>query len=399
MPVNFRSLVAPQTPSADPYAEAERRRALAEALSARASKPRDFGTMSTGQATTLGIAQLAEALLARRAGNRATDAENTARQQQLATNQSAIGALLPDAPDAEAQQLETLPGMELGAVEGPDRAMAAKRQSLVDVLASQDPRAVGAMLAKEQMSRAFPEQITPYQRESLDTQKQVVKDAAAARASEGAANREARIEELSMRLTDARTQAAERLALQRELAKLQAETARAGQQNAKDIAQLRTDGKTDAENDKKQGRLAAMEATKAALIRVQKTSDTLGDGGGPIEGRFPALGPITQDFDGSVSQLLAAIQSALRVPGIGSQSNMELQALMNALPLRTQSKGVRDEQIKGIQKRLDTIIARESGEMPAADASTPRSFATEAEAEASGVKGEVMIGGRKAVIE
>ena len=87
------------------------------------------------------------------------------------------------------------------------------------------------------------------------------------------------------------------------------------------------------------------------------------------------MGEATQDFDGAVAQLLAALQSAIRIPGIGSQSNMELQALMEALPLRKQEKKVRDNQITGISQRLDEILSREAAAQDAAptgDASPQR---------------------------
>jgi len=172
--------------------------------------------------------------------------------------------------------------------------------------------------------------------------------------------------------------------LRRELATMTAATARdaeAGrnERGAADRAERDARGAADREarataksvagDDKKQGRLASLEATKAALVRVQTTSDNLDSGGGAIEGRLPAMGVLTQDFDGAKAQLLGAIQTALRVPGIGSQSNMELQALMGALPERTQEQTVRNNQIKGIAERLQIIMAREEmndGDSPAA---------------------------------
>jgi hypothetical protein len=54
-----------------------------------------------------------------------------------------------------------------------------------------------------------------------------------------------------------------------------------------------------------------------------------------------------------------------------------------------------------VQKRIDEIKEGKMGATPAegADASDVRSYATEAEAKAAGVKGEVLIGGRRAIIE
>lgn len=118
---------------------------------------------------------------------------------------------------------------------------------------------------------------------------------------------------------------------------------------------------TDKANQAKTDKEPVFRAAMNALNYVKVSSDKLGSGGGRLEGKLPAWGEATDQYEAAVAGLLAAIQSALRVPGIGSQSNMELQALMQSLPTREMSQVVRDQQIKQIKDRLEIIAGRELG--------------------------------------
>jgi hypothetical protein len=90
------------------YKEAARRKAMAEALEQRAQAPREFGTMNTGQALGLGIAQLGEALIARREANRARSAQEMADAQTRTQTTQAIQQL----GAARGAGPEFVPGME-----------------------------------------------------------------------------------------------------------------------------------------------------------------------------------------------------------------------------------------------------------------------------------------------
>ena len=75
-------------------------------------------------------------------------------------------------------------------------------------------------------------------------------------------------------------------------------------------------------------------------------------------------------------------------------------AVRNAKNIYIGNKAPKQNEID-VQKRIDEIREEQMGATPVegTDASDTRSFDTEAEAKASGVKGEVLIGGRRAVIE
>ena len=75
-------------------------------------------------------------------------------------------------------------------------------------------------------------------------------------------------------------------------------------------------------------------------------------------------------------------------------------AVKNAKNIYIGNKAPKQNEID-VQKRIDEIREEQMGATPVegTDASDTRSFDTEAEAKASGVKGEVLIGGRRAVIE
>jgi hypothetical protein len=367
--INFKQIFAPQKPDGS-YEDAARQQAIAEALQKRAMQqrgPAPGGPVQAQYGIGEGLTQLAEALLARRAGKSAIEAKKAADTKQTSLNNELAKALtmksagsIMDVQTGQSAPMETMTGQ---------RNAYDLQQAVAGI---GDPQKAGQFLAGKQMERLLPDPAAVADRELKAYQIE-------AGMSDRAEARQAQMERLRFEI-----QAEERAGrradeLKMQLAQLQADARLSAAEIAagarRDAAEAQGDAKKAAANDKKQGRLASLEAARGALARVQKTSDTLGSGGGYIEGRIPAIGPVAQDFDGAKAQLLAAIQGALRTPGIGSQSNMELQALMAALPERTQEKEVRDNQIKGIADRLAIIIEREANSDAALSPAAPAAAA------------------------
>jgi len=262
----------------------------------------------------------------------------------------------PQKIDAQGQPIAGTEPQQMLDIDTGRPELSARGQALSRAVAGQDPQQIRQFLMQQQLSRLLPD---PSQVADRDLKRMQIEGGLRDRADA----RQQRMLELGMRLDASAGTEAERAALRRELASGQ-------QQTQRDIAGMRVDAQSERKNsaaaskdavaaEKRNGRVASLQAALGALSRVQETSNTLGGGGGFIEGRIPAIGSVAQDFDGAKAQLLATIQSALRVPGIGSQSNLELQSLMAALPERTQEREVRDNQIKGIADRINIIMERE----------------------------------------
>lgn len=363
------------TPAAAPtqaYADAERKRALADELRKRSMAPRDMSAMQGSDPYLLGLTQLGEALIARYAGKGASQAEGAADAQMRDVNAAAIEKL------AGPYQIESV---DVGGEGAPLAGGSLPGSEIQAALAGTDPRQANQIVSQALLQRAIPDKqeqtVLPYGARLVGKDGQLIAEnnrIPGAAANSGDMQWLQRYMEANPNASFAEAAAAHaqyKRSMQPDrppdpvtLATVASPTAPAGiikdARTGRVIGDAVPNAATAAAGQKANGRVAALDAARIALNRVQSTSDTLGSGGGFIEGRLPAMGEKTQDFDGAVAQLLAAIQSALRVPGIGSQSNMELQALMNALPLRTQEKKVRDNQITGIANRLEAIIARES---------------------------------------
>lgn len=340
------------------YAEAERQRALADSLQQRALAPRNMQGMQGNDALFLGMTQLGEALLAAKMGKKASKAEGAADAQMRDANAAAIEKL------AGPYQIESV---DVGGEGTPLAGGALPGSQIQTALAGTDPRQANQIVANALLQRAIPAPLDPDKAAQRALDKERIageREDRAAALAQRAAEAEQRSKDAAATREDRARAAQEANELRRQLGQMQADSARYAADARRDAASAGQALKVDAADEKKQGRIAALEAAKGALARVQATSDKLAGGGGFMEGRLPAMGAMAQDYDGAVAQLLAAIQSALRVPGIGSQSNMELQALIGALPMRTQEQSVRNEQIKGIASRLQTIIGRENGEAP-----------------------------------
>ena len=106
-------------------------------------------------------------------------------------------------------------------------------------------------------------------------------------------------------------------------------------------------------------RVGQVQAALAALERVRLASDAVGDGGGFVEGRVPAWGVEAQEFENAGRQLLSTGQLALRVAGLGSQSDKDLKVLEESYPQRSQEQTVRNAAIKGLYDRFRIINEKE----------------------------------------
>lgn len=354
------------------YDVAERKRKLAEAMMAKAVAPRQMPVGPTWGYLANGLTQLGEALLARNAMKKADKAEMGADANMRDVNAEGIEKL------AGAYQIEGLDGEAATPLLG-----GSLPGSKIDAaLKGADPRQANQVIAQALLSKQMPQKdentVLQYGAKLIGPNGQVL---AANDRIAGAPATSGDMQWLQTYMeknpeasfADAATaHAAYKRAMQPERPPdpvTPVTIARPDDPTKGRIVDARTNrsigdapvaAPKPADATKSQQKVAAIEAAKVALSRVQSASNTLGSGGGFIEGRLPAMGETTQDYDGAVAQLLAALQSAVRVPGIGSQSNMELQALMEALPLRKQEKKVRDNQITGIAQRLEEILSREA---------------------------------------
>ena len=364
------------------YDDAARQRALADALQQRAMAPRDMSNLQGKDPYLAGLTQLGEALLARYAGKNAAKAEAGADSQMRDVNAQSIAKLAGEYQIGDVAGEGATPLLD-GNLPG----------SQIDTaLKGVDPRVANQVVSQALLAKAMPKDpkqtVLPYGSKIVDEKGNVIAGndrIAGAPATSGDMQWLTTYMEKNpgASFSDAAAaHAAYKRSMQPDrppdpvtLATVDAPGKAAGV--IKDARTGRVIGDAvpptpkAADTSKSNQKVGAIEAAKVALARVQNSSNTLGSGGGFIEGRLPAMGEKTQDYDGAVAQLLAALQSAIRVPGIGSQSNMELQALMNALPLRTQEKSVRDNQITGIAQRLDEILSREAASGDQAQSAAP----------------------------
>ena len=336
------------------------------AIAAALMKPQGIPDEWRGQRVTPqygighGLTALASALAGGYMKRNANKQQGALDERTVEGNEGIINDLTmdprPQKIDAQGQPIAGTEPQQMLDIDTGRPELSARGQALSRAVAGQDPQQIRQFLMQQQLSRLLPD---PSQVADRDLKRMQIEGGLRDRADA----RQQRMLELGMRLDASAGTEAERAALRRELASGQ-------QQTQRDIAGMRVDAQSERKNsaaaskdavaaEKRNGRVASLQAALGALSRVQETSNTLGGGGGFIEGRIPAIGSVAQDFDGAKAQLLATIQSALRVPGIGSQSNLELQSLMAALPERTQEREVRDNQIKGIADRINIIMERE----------------------------------------
>jgi hypothetical protein len=106
-----------------------------------------------------------------------------------------------------------------------------------------------------------------------------------------------------------------------------------------------------------------LEAAARRLDRVADASERLGEGGGPVEGRLRNLvgTPAAQELEAANAQLINELTALTRVPGVGSQSDLEQRLAQLALPSATQHPEVRYRSIKELRafiQDLDAAVRR-----------------------------------------
>lgn len=140
-------------------------------------------------------------------------------------------------------------------------------------------------------------------------------------------------------------------------------------------------------------RLAAAERR---LQRVAEASQALGSGGGPIEGRLRNMAgtPAAQELEAANAQLINELTALTRIPGVGSQSDLEQRLAQLQLPNATQHPAVRERSIQELNAFLGDLGAAING---AAQEPQMPTFQNEAEAAAAAAAGKIKPGTRISV--
>jgi hypothetical protein len=102
-----------------------------------------------------------------------------------------------------------------------------------------------------------------------------------------------------------------------------------------------------------------LNAAVRRLDRVKAASDALGTGGGPYEGRLRSLAgtPAAQEMEAANAQLINEITALTRIPGVGSQSDLEQRLAQLALPQVSQHPSVRARSIQELEAFLADLGA------------------------------------------
>lgn len=359
MALNWQQLVGPA--QVDDAEAAQRRLALAQALQAKAiqgNAPRGGGRVVAKYGTGTALADLASTLVSSRNVDREEKNRQRVEQRQGADLEKAIAAYSQsvadeDVPQAAVQELRNTPDGQLM------NPVMSRSEGVAGLAKASGPKGQAALAA------ALMEQGVKSQDPSLKEDRALKAYQIQATLDEKRAALEARMADLSATREQRAEASRQHAELMREMERGRNDRSAADIAARRDAsaaaAQAKQDAVTDKANQAKTDKEPVFRAAMNALNYVKVSSDKLGSGGGRLEGKLPAWGEATDQYEAAVAGLLAAIQSALRVPGIGSQSNMELQALMQSLPTREMSQVVRDQQIKQIKDRLEIIAGRELG--------------------------------------
>lgn len=144
------------------YEDAARREAMAQALRERAMRqrgPQAGGPVQAQYGIGEGLTQLAEALLARRAGRSAIDAKKQADTQQTQRNDETLREMLP-ATEMQSQRMSfDAQGNKVASSNGQIENMQSDALSMA--LRGQDPQAIGKFLAERKLQTLLPEQNDP----------------------------------------------------------------------------------------------------------------------------------------------------------------------------------------------------------------------------------------------
>jgi len=150
---NTRTVQVVTKKAASPaYEDAARQRALANALQQRAMAPRDMSNLQGKDPYLAGLTQLGEALLARYAGKNATKAEAGADSQMRDVNAQAIEKL------AGAYQIEGLDGEPATPLLGGSLP----GNQIDTALKGMDPRQANQIVSQALLAKAMPQAPEPY---------------------------------------------------------------------------------------------------------------------------------------------------------------------------------------------------------------------------------------------
>lgn len=102
-----------------------------------------------------------------------------------------------------------------------------------------------------------------------------------------------------------------------------------------------------------------LNAAVRRLERVRAASESLGSGGGPIEGRLRNLvgTPAAQELEAANAQLINELTALTRIPGVGSQSDLEQRLAQLQLPSASQHPSVRARSIQELEAFLADLGA------------------------------------------
>ena len=205
----------------DQYEMAAQQQALADALRQRAVTVNP-NIRRSSEGTMSAVGSIVNALLSNYTGNRAGATRNAANAAMTKKNTGIINNLMPDAPDSPGFAIQG--GGQVDSVEGPDVAAQQRRTAMTNALAGQDPRIANQALTQIQVGRLTrePEPITPYQEADLQYKRDALTQGAADRSALAKDNAAARLQELTLKLADAKTAAQERNAVLKEIAQIRA---------------------------------------------------------------------------------------------------------------------------------------------------------------------------------
>ncbi len=290
-------------PSNDSYADVARREAYANALRELAARPRGpapGGRVQAKYGIGEGLTQLAEALLAGRAGRQAIDARKSADDAASVQNERIINDLTmdhrPQKIDAQGQPIPGTEPQQMLNIDTGRPELSARGQALSRAVAGQDPQQIRQFLMQQQLSRLLPD---PSQVADRDLKRMQIEGGLRDRADA----RQQRMLELEMRLSDRGLDREARAAAAAELAALRREIASGQQQTQRDIAGMRVDAQTQKTKDKAevvaQSMVAGSNAADGIIAQLRSSYNELEKSGG-----------ITDPNAGALSNVGAAIKSS-----------------------------------------------------------------------------------------
>lgn len=220
----------------DAYADVARREAYAKALqemAARQRGPAPGGRVQAQYGIGEGLTQLAEALLARRAGRQAIETRNAADANTRVQNEGVINDLTmdqrPQKIDAQGQPIAGTEPQQMLDIDTGRPELSARGQALARAVAGQDPQQIRQFLMQQQLSRLLPD---PSQVADRDLKRMQIEGGLQDRGLD----REQRLLERNMRSQDLALNREQRAAAAAESAALRREIASGQQQTQRDIA-------------------------------------------------------------------------------------------------------------------------------------------------------------------